>query len=353
MKSLRISLLVVLITPLLAQTPSAPSKSPDPPAPIGWFIRADDLSNLRLPGAAPFHLKATFHASPGLDFAKPGKSTIVTGDGTYEETWVSPEQWRREITLGTYHAIEARGGGVRKLQASSEYEPTRVLMFLDALCNPIPRDLISPELIDKHAGWKIQHPTAGPLQYVRISSSTEAGYNGRTHQLKHEYDFLANGVLIRNEESDYISTTWQDFVVFGGKIVPRHLMAGAMGSTLIDGRVAIEPLAPTPPADLFILPGDPATPGQTLRPLHKYDVHYGQMLGTHVSGFFGDPFQGTVSGVVDRSGVPRELEIIAAQDTSQADMFLKRFGEFPYAPSTIDGSPCEVVIRIFVLGAGH
>lgn len=319
----------------------------------GWFQRADDITNIRLPGAAPFHLKATFRAGPGLDFAKPGKSTIVAGDGTYDETWVSPEQWRREITLGSYHAVEVRAGGVRKLQASSDYEPTRVLMFLDALYNPVPRNLISPELIDRHAGWKIEHLAAGGLQHVRISSSTEVGANGLRHELKHEYDFLANGVLIRNEESDYISTTWQDFVAFGGKVVPRHVMAGGMGNTLIDGRVAIEPLASTPPADVFTLPGDPVTPGETLRPLHQYDVHYGEMLGTPAFGVFGEPFQGTVSGVVDRSGVPREMEVIAAQDTSQADMYLKRFSEFRYAPSTIDGSPCEVVMRIFTLGAAH
>ena len=186
MKSLRISLLVVLITPLLAQTPSAPSKSPDPPAPIGWFIRADDLSNLRLPGAAPFHLKATFHASPGLDFAKPGKSTIVTGDGTYEETFGSPPNSGAAKYPG--HLSRHRGPRRRRPQAPGQFRVRahpRPHVSRRALQPHSARPHI-PELIDKHAGWKIQHPTAGPLQYVRISSSTEAGYNGRTHQLKHD-----------------------------------------------------------------------------------------------------------------------------------------------------------------------
>lgn len=350
MKLLRFSLLAAFLIPLMAQTSSARPDVPDPSNATGWFIRADNLTNLRLPGAAPFHMKATFHAGPGLDFAKPGKSTIVTGDGTYEETWLAPETWRREITLGSYHAIEVRGGGVRKLQASSDYEPTRVLMFLDALYNPIPRNLVSPELIDKHAGWRIQHLAAGSLQYVRISSLGEIGPGV---DVKHEYDFLPSGIVIRDEESDSISTTWQDFVPFSGKVVPRHVMAGAMGNTLIDGHVSIEAVAMNPPADLFTLPGEAASAGETLRPLHSYDVHYGKQLKTVAFGGVGDPFEGAVSGVMGRDGIPRELEVVAAEDISQADVFLKHFDEARNAPSTIDGSACEVIIRFYTSRAPH
>ncbi len=305
MKSIRVFFLAATLVPILAQPSSVP-KNPDSLTPTDWFVRADDLTNLRLPGGAPFQIKATFHAGPGLDFAKPGKSTIITGDGTYEETWLAPETWRREITLGSYHAVEVRGGGVRKLQASSDYEPTRVLMFLDALYNPIPRNLVSPELIDKYAGWKMQYLAAGGLQYVRISSSEDIGTGV---EVKHEYDFLPNGIVIRDEESNSISTTWQDFVPFSGKVVPRHVMAGAMGNTLIDGHVSIEPVAVNPPADLFTLPGEAASAGETLRPLHDYDVHQGAEVKSHVWGGIGDYFRGSVSGVRDREGVPRELEV--------------------------------------------
>jgi hypothetical protein len=72
MKLMRIYFLAAtLIIPLLAQPSSTPKKNPDSSSPTDWFVRADDLTNLRLPGATPFHLRATFQASPGLDFAKP------------------------------------------------------------------------------------------------------------------------------------------------------------------------------------------------------------------------------------------------------------------------------------------
>ena len=130
----------------------------DSKSPTDWFRRADDLTNIRLPGSVPFHMKVTFHAFPGIDFTKPGKSTIVTGDGIYEETWVSPEKWRREVTLGTYHAVEVRADGVRKFQATSDYEPSRVLMLLRALLYPMPRFLLEPEIQEEHIHWKPDSP---------------------------------------------------------------------------------------------------------------------------------------------------------------------------------------------------
>ena len=92
--------------------------------PIEWFRRANDATNIRLPGSTPFRMKVTFHAFPGIDFSKPGQSPIQSGDGVYEEVWLSPEKWRREITFGDYHAVEVRADGVRKMQSSSDYEPS-------------------------------------------------------------------------------------------------------------------------------------------------------------------------------------------------------------------------------------
>ena len=44
------------------------------------------------------------------------KSDFITGEGAYEETWLGVHQWRREVTLGEYHAVEVEGNGLRKMQ---------------------------------------------------------------------------------------------------------------------------------------------------------------------------------------------------------------------------------------------
>ncbi len=36
----------------------------------GSASRADDLTNIRMPGSAPFHMKVAFHAYPGIDFCQ-------------------------------------------------------------------------------------------------------------------------------------------------------------------------------------------------------------------------------------------------------------------------------------------
>jgi hypothetical protein len=118
----------------------------EPKNSIEWFQLAKEQMDLRMPGSASFRMKVTFHSFPGVEFLNlKEKPQIVNGDGLSEETWLSPHEWRREVTLGGYHAIEEDSGGVRKMQASSDYEPSRVLMLLNALLNTIPRNFASTE----------------------------------------------------------------------------------------------------------------------------------------------------------------------------------------------------------------
>jgi hypothetical protein len=106
---------------------------------MSWFERASDRMNLRLPNSVPFHLRVRFHAYPGLELLPPDQAEILTGEGLYEETWLSTYQWRREVTLGDYHAVETQSVDIRKMTATSDYVPSRVIMLMDALLNPISR----------------------------------------------------------------------------------------------------------------------------------------------------------------------------------------------------------------------
>lgn len=63
--------------PTDSRPPAATAKEPKSAA--DWFRRADELTNIRMPGSQPFHMKVKFHAYPGMDFTEPGKSPIMTG----------------------------------------------------------------------------------------------------------------------------------------------------------------------------------------------------------------------------------------------------------------------------------
>jgi hypothetical protein len=372
MKPLRLSLLTALLAASLpnpAQNPSTPPIPAEPKKPIDWFRRADDLTNIRLPGSAPFHMKVVFHAYSGYDFAKPGQSTILTGDGTYEETWLSPETWRREVTLGTYHAIEVRADGVRKFQANSDYEPSRVLMLLRTLYYPVPRRTLEPELQEKHSRWKIEHLAAGALPYVRISLEEESSSSG---PLSESFEFLPNGTLIRSSDLNGLVETWQKNLPFASKQVPRHIEIQGDGLDGIMVAADVE-IGPLPPANSTIvqISGDAAAPGLTLRPLDQPDVkstysaiHFEAPQNAVQGGGANDAPPGVMIhaiAVIDRAGMPREAEMSGIRRYGQpilssqlpalaaiAQHMVESLHKDRFHPGLVDGNPCQYVMSLSV-----
>ncbi len=380
--------LVSLIFPIFWASPAAtqsPAYNPSMPhrpaeaqplqltTALDWFRRADSLTNIRMPGSEPFHMKVIFHGYPGIDFAKPGKSTIVTGEGTYEETWLSPEKWRREVTFGAYHAVEVRADGARKFQATSDYEPSRVLMLLRALLYPIPRFLLEPEIQEEHIRWKIEHLMAGTLPYVRISFTDDLGRFGPDPR---SYEFLPNGTLVRSEDYNGVMASWQDHSLFAGKLVPCHLNVQGAGldGNMVTADVSLEAIGPSDSGPIQ-LSGEPAEPGMTLRPFDQYDVHratspvHFQIPEAYASVDHSSDYPVGVKiytiAVVDRYGITREAEMSGIRvfgppvRPSQiegirigAQHVVESLWKDRFHPATIDGKPCQYVMFLHLYNSG-
>jgi hypothetical protein len=272
----------------------------------------------------------------------------VAGDGVYEEMWLAPHTWRREVTLAGYHAIETYSSQTRKMQASSDYEPSRVLMLLNALLDPIPRNLVSFEFSKKEGAgsWKIDHVASGSLSLVRIS----IGQGNEHGKLTDAFYFTARGILaLRNSLG--LTTTWADDALFAGIVVPNHLALKAADRDLLTAEVAIEAADKTDPA-MFDLPGGAAEPGMTLRPLQQFEVRWPDLdesfgwtepgMDTTQPGF-------SLSRVLDRHGRWRELELIQVLNLHDAGAIMTHAREERNKPATIDGSPCEVAAMMAAL----
>jgi hypothetical protein len=358
-----------------AEPPMRPSSNKtEPTTALDWFRGADNLTNIRMPGSMPFHMKVAFHGYPGIDFAPKGKSTIITGDGVYEETRVSPETWRREVTFGAYHAVEVRAGAVRKFQASFDYEPSRVLMMLRGLLIPVPRIFLEPELEDPPLHWKVERLTAGAMAYVRVSLHQQLW--GDHHFISPTYELLPSGVMVRFTDMNGVVTSWQDDKVFASRLVPRQFTVQAMGNNLVTATVEVAAL-PADMAAVAQLDGPAADPGQTLRPLDcfldRYQVKsfpFQPIDHVDVAAVFrkADPnfppgaFIAAIA-VIDRNGVPHEAEWVQIEKVEQfigthgaadIDSYINNarqlvqqgWGNARFHPPTIDGQPCEVVSRI-------
>jgi hypothetical protein len=334
----------VLISTAVLQAKSKLNEEPSEE--IKWLRRAEEQTNLRTLEAKPFHLLVKFHAYPGMEFLPKEKQQIMTGDGTYEETWMGLHRWRREINFGAYHAVETDSGRARKMQASSDYEPVRVLMLLDSLLFPVDKNMTWPNPDAPHINWKTKRnsvPSSDKtrmIDFVQIYhslASEECGYIS-------SYLFLPDGTLVQRNDFG-LAYGWQDQVRFGEKIAARHISIQAGGRDLVQADVTIEPAGDTSD-ELFDQPVAPAEPGMTLRPIHWGDArnpeidHQGVVYGSRLSYL-------SVSEVYTRKGEIRELEMVDSSDLKSTKL---EFNEgIRHArilrPPMIDNSPCEIFMK--------
>jgi hypothetical protein len=333
-----------LMFSIAAQTDSA-----DPKDATGWFQRASDQMNLRAPDAAPFHMKVVFKALPGLELLDAKKKPqIITGNGVYEETWIAPRHWRREVTLGDYHAIEVESEAGRKMQASSDYEPSRILMLLDALLYPIQRDRISTDLERvRLRNWTIEHKTAGNLSYVLISAVEDQNV-----EHKPSFIFLPSGLLVQSNDRG-LAASWQDYANFASHVVPGRLMIQAGGRKLLTADITVEAAGQVDPTS-FELPGETADPGMTLRPL-RFELRPPRDFADCT--FIDDgklpllPVE--VWGVLDRHGSVREVELLdsrnleASTHSKNVANSLDCIRAQKVHPATIDKSPGQLASLFF------
>jgi hypothetical protein len=312
----------------------------EPKTSIEWFQRARDRMNIRMPGDAPFHMKVTFQALPGMEFlAENQKSQFVTGGGTYEETWLAPHKWRREVTLADYHGVEVESDQGRKMQASSEYEPIRVLMLLNALLNPIPRNLVSREF-EGASSWTVDHLRKEDVSLVRISKTLE--FSGT--EFSDVFYFSPRGLLLlRNQQG--LQTRWEDVSLFSGKPLPKHLSVTTGERNLLVADVAVE-LAGQIDATIFDLPGKPAESGTTLRPIQYFEIRIPELLSGPISTPTCDRCAVQIIGVIDRGGKYRELEVVLRlniPNERELRALMNDLRKRRWRPPEIDRSPCEFI----------
>ena len=135
-------------------------------------------------------------------------------------------------------------------------------------------------------------------------------------------------------------TSWQNQTEFGGKVVPRHFVVQGGTRDLLTADVTVESAGTVDPA-AFQLPGEPADPGMTLRPMHGYDANISipNMTYSFTSGD-GRSFTGIIREVLDRHGVAREVEVIDSQNPAAAEAVLVLIRGDRFHPAEIDKSPC-------------
>ncbi len=297
---------------------------------------------LRSPGSKPFHLRVRFHAFAGEELLTPGEKTqFITGDGTYDETWLEPHHWRREVTLADYHAVEAESNGIRKMNSSSDYEPSRVLMLVDFLFTPIGEDLTDVSL--RATNWKIDHVSNGALSLVRLSKVMFADQRA---EYADSYYFSPNGDLAMNNVGGVVAV-WSDTLPYEGKVVAKHLTVKCGERKLLSADISVESVDRQASGSVD-LTGETANPGMTLRRLYRPEVKMPDSFSRMNNPIFalGAPSSAfVVTGVLDRTGVYREVEVLLAPDLTNALAVLHAIRTTQGKPATVNHAPCEYVMH--------
>ena len=341
---------------------AASDKHPEGPAFHGrtaaeWLERASDQMNIRMPGSTPFHMKVAFHAFPGEEVLGPKeRPQIVTGDGVYEEEWLAPHTWRREVTFAGYHAVEVESENGRKMQASSDYEPGRVLMLLTALYEPVPRWLLPGESTAyRNESWSIGPVSVEGVPLVTLRSSFSIS-EFSPFTLHKGFYFLPNGPLVM-EKIAGILTSWLSEIPFGGKVVARRiaikapgLKPGSADRDLLTAEVTITAAGMAAPG-AFDLPGPPANPGMTLRPLLDRVDQLPRMLTQPPPLHHNERVQ--MMATLDRGGTVREVEVIKVENAIDIYRIVLEGRRLRYSPAKIGGSPCEVLLPLNIMTENH
>ena len=99
------------------------------------FMRAATQQGIRRSGEKPFNLKIHFRAEHIVP-----KSM----EGQYQEVWISPDQWRRELVLADFQQVEVGSADSKWVNRNLDFNPRPVhllMIALDAFAEPkIPAD---------------------------------------------------------------------------------------------------------------------------------------------------------------------------------------------------------------------
>lgn len=306
-----------LTIPFSLDLQNAPAPGPDV---VAIFDRMRAAGNLRLDGRPGFHMKASFHAEDG------------SANGTYEETWVSPTKWRREVKLNSSTIVEVRTPDEFYRVFPDKYAPRLADDVIESLSFALPGDNGS----DYHPpDWSVINSSLGNLPLLRLSR----GYinpQGKPDAETVLYFIDEKTAFIRGRSHYSNMTLFNDLQPFGDKTVARKLTM--WGSDVKKLEITVDTLEPITDASeaLFHLPG--------VKPLFtvaEEDRRFTQPRAIYkvrpsIPGWHGKV---TCTLLIDEHGHVRDVDVRGTTDESVIQPIRKAPMTWEFEPATMNGKP--------------
>jgi TonB family protein len=305
---------------LIPFPPEFLSKDPSQPEVRPIFDGMRAVNDLRVDGAPAFHLKASFHSEDGHT------------QGTYEETWISPKRWRREVHVNDTSILEVNTGDAFYRVFPGKY----AAKFADDVVGSISFNLPGDNGADLHdSDWSTANTNFGNVPMLRLAN----GYinpQGNPDPVAVVYYIDEKTKCIRGRYRYSTVTVFNDLQPFTGKTVARKLTL--LGTSAGKVEITIDALGAATNVDdsLFTVPG-----AKPLYTAAEQDQKFTQPRLIHREELSILGFRGKLSCdvKVDEHGHVRDVEVAGITDQSVIKSVRASIMSWEYEPATINGHP--------------
>ena len=174
------------------------------------------LSDLRVAGGRPFYLHAGLWLGPN--------AAGTNGQGTYEETWQSPDDWTRQVALGgaTLHQTRSAGNTVTNFDGDTRLEPQMlavVSLIQDRL--PDPNTFQEADWGNSAVPESNVYPNSGPDTSDPVLIRAARGQvDANNHPTSGQAYWFDSDGFLRATFEDGVTVVNSDFVRWDPKVVP-------------------------------------------------------------------------------------------------------------------------------------
>jgi TonB family protein len=283
----------------------------------------------RTPGGTSFHLKAHFSAKGDAK---------NTGDGTYEETWISPDKWRKDITFGSYKLTLVRKGDTTyRLSPKADLPATVAEMQWHIL-----PDLPAPAKLKLMQ----QKTKLGGTDVIRVANVPQTGDRINLPDFSWYFSAPANALVMQIESTTV--TTYSRIGALAGKIAGADFNVTMSDKSTVD--FTTDSLAAVTTADdtLFAVPDNTdKTALGSVQVLTMKDLGKKKASGP-------DPqtpdnlklirLEGHVvlQATINTDGSVRDLEVASASDPRFIQPALDAVNQWKYKPTLVEGVAVQV-----------
>lgn len=302
-----------------------------------YFDRARSLSGLRVKGAPPFHMKGSFEAM--------GSAELI-GRGTYEETWISPTEWRREVTLKGEAVVESRNGDTIYRKFKGAYAPRRCDELLDVMSIWLPFETRGDS---DDSDWHVVEAPLSGVPLIRISRGhIDDRDKPDTETIMYYFD-PTTGLLRAYFDMAEIAV-FNGFQQFNSVQVPRRISVAEYGQQILQLNVDVLESASTLAVNSFTVDGAqkwPAdfeegtavsmTPPKAVKQVKPQYPDNARLRNVHQKVL--------CTATIDRHGHVRGVTFQGDADPALQSAVREAIFQWEFTPATVKGRPAPLSMR--------